>query len=210
MSAVHGQVSLSFMGIPPTIEVANLGMADSLILMVMALVVFGPRRLPQIGRQIGKLMYEFRKASNDFKFQMEEELRNSEEADRRRKEEEERQRQLAVDPPAQLGTGADSQTPESGAEAPAGSEEAAGAESSYPYGSSYGQVMKAQAEAEETHPTIQPPATGEPVPAAWPVNETYETEPAAVEAEIPAEQETAAAETAVEDTNKATEPAHNG
>ena len=71
---------------------ANLGMADTLILMVLALVVFGPRRLPQIGRQIGKLMYEFRKASNDFKFQMEEELRNAEEADRRKKEEEERQR----------------------------------------------------------------------------------------------------------------------
>src|SRR5579863_3337167 len=83
------------MGIPPTIETANLGMADSLILMVMALVVFGPRRLPQIGRQIGKLMYEFRKASNDFKFQMEEELRNAEEADRRKKEEE-RQRSLAA------------------------------------------------------------------------------------------------------------------
>ena len=77
-------------------------MADSLILMVMALVVFGPRRLPQIGRQIGKLMYEFRKASNDFKFQMEEELRNAEEADRRKKEEE-RQRSLAA--PSRRGTG---------------------------------------------------------------------------------------------------------
>jgi sec-independent protein translocase protein TatB len=65
-------------------------MADSLILMVLALVVFGPRRLPQIGRQIGKLMYEFRKASNDFKFQMEEELRVAEEADRRKKEEAQR------------------------------------------------------------------------------------------------------------------------
>jgi len=75
------------MGMPPTIEFASLGMADSLILMVLALVVFGPRRLPQIGRQLGKLMYEFRKASNDFKFQMEEELRNAEEADRRKKEE---------------------------------------------------------------------------------------------------------------------------
>jgi sec-independent protein translocase protein TatB len=85
------------MGIPPTIETANLGMADSLILMVMALVVFGPRRLPQIGRQIGKLMYEFRKASNDFKFQMEEELRTAEEADRRKKEEE-RLKALAVAP----------------------------------------------------------------------------------------------------------------
>jgi len=50
------------MGTPLPIEMANLGMADSLILMVLALVVFGPRRLPQIGRQIGKLMYEFRKA----------------------------------------------------------------------------------------------------------------------------------------------------
>jgi sec-independent protein translocase protein TatB len=72
---------------PPTIQLASLGMADSLILMVLALVVFGPRRLPEIGKQIGKLMYEFRKASNDFKFQMEEELRNAEEADRRKKEE---------------------------------------------------------------------------------------------------------------------------
>ena len=87
------------MGTPPPILMANLGMADSLILMVMALVVFGPRRLPQIGRQLGKLMYEFRKASNDFKFQMEEELRNAEEADRRKKEEEERQRALAAAPP---------------------------------------------------------------------------------------------------------------
>ncbi len=83
-------------------------MVDSLILMVMALVVFGPRRLPQIGRQIGKLMYEFRKASNDFKFQMEEELRNAEEADRRKKEEDDVQRQLAANLPAQLEAGVDS------------------------------------------------------------------------------------------------------
>jgi sec-independent protein translocase protein TatB len=92
--SLRRQVSLPFMGIVPPIELDSLGMADSLILMVMALVVFGPRRLPQIGRQIGKLMYEFRKASNDFKFQMEEELRLSEEADRRKKEEE-RRKQLA-------------------------------------------------------------------------------------------------------------------
>ncbi len=92
------------MGIQPPIEMANLGMWDTLLLMVLALVVFGPRRLPQIGRQIGKLMYEFRKASNDFKFQMEEELRQSEEADRRRKEEAERQRSLAApaSPPPQV------------------------------------------------------------------------------------------------------------
>jgi sec-independent protein translocase protein TatB len=91
------------MGSPPPIQLDTLGMWDTLLLMVLALVVFGPRRLPKIGRQVGKLMYEFRKASNDFKFQMEEELRNAEEADRRKKEEEERQRALAAAPaPAQL------------------------------------------------------------------------------------------------------------
>src|SRR5579863_10115267 len=89
------QLSWTFMVITPPIQIASISMADSLILMVLALVVFGPRRLPQIGRQIGKLMYEFRKASNDFKFQMEEELRASEEAERRKKEEE-RQRSLAA------------------------------------------------------------------------------------------------------------------
>jgi sec-independent protein translocase protein TatB len=88
---------------PPPIQLATLSMWDTLLLMILALVVFGPRRLPKIGRQLGKLMYEFRKASNDFKFQMEEELRNSEEADRRKKEEDERQRALAAaPPPAQL------------------------------------------------------------------------------------------------------------
>src|SRR5208337_232692 len=114
------------MGMPQTIQMASLGMADSLILMVMALVVFGPRRLPQIGRQIGKLMYEFRKASNDFKFQMEEELRSAEEADRRKKEEE-RQRALALAAPAQP-----AQTIESSALQAVATETPATTESPYP------------------------------------------------------------------------------
>lgn len=95
-----GQVSCSFMGTPLPIEAATIGWADSLILMLLALVVFGPRKLPQLGRQMGKLMYEFRKASNDFKYQMEEELRSAEEADRRKREEAERQSQLALTTPA--------------------------------------------------------------------------------------------------------------
>jgi sec-independent protein translocase protein TatB len=103
------------MGSPPPIQFATLGMWDTLLLMVLALVVFGPRRLPMIGRQLGKLMYEFRKASNDFKFQMEEELRTSEEADRRKKAEEERQRAVAAAPPPQL-EAATSQTPAPAAE----------------------------------------------------------------------------------------------
>src|ERR1700752_3329328 len=95
------------MGTPLPIQQANLGMADSLIVMVLALVVLGPRRLPEIGRQIGKLMYEFRKVSNDFKFQMEEELRASEEADRQKKlqAEQEAARKRAEEEAKALGEG---------------------------------------------------------------------------------------------------------
>ena len=82
------------MVISPPIQLGTIGMDDTLIMMVLALVLLGPRRLPQVGRQIGKLMYEFRKASNDFKYQLEEELRNAEEADKRQREEAERQRAL--------------------------------------------------------------------------------------------------------------------
>jgi sec-independent protein translocase protein TatB len=141
------------MGTPP-IQMANLGMADSLILMVMALVVFGPRRLPQIGRQIGKLMYEFRKASNDFKFQMEEELRSAEDADRRKKEEE-RLRALAT-----------LAQPALPVEAPA----TATIENPHPAEGVYPPAIAATAEspAEDTYPRIQPPSTGEQVAAARP------------------------------------------
>ena len=183
-------------------------MADSLILMVMALVVFGPRRLPQIGRQIGKLMYEFRKASNDFKFQMEEELRNAEEADRRKKEEEERQRQLAANPPAQIEASAATETPAT--------------ETTHPYGSTYDEVAEARANAASEVPTIKPPSTGEPVPAAKSEPDTQPDTPTevveeapsaasvAVAEQIPAANESAPIENAAEVTNSTTEPAHNG
>jgi sec-independent protein translocase protein TatB len=178
VSAKRGQVSLLSMGIPPPIEMANLGMADSLILMVMALVVFGPRRLPQIGRQIGKLMYEFRKASNDFKFQMEEELRNSEESDRRKKEEE-RLKLMALAPPAE----APAELPAEGSvqtlEVPA--DAASGAASPYPEELQYPELAKDTPEPAQTEgnaqpaeseaevlPRIQPPSTGEQVSAAAP------------------------------------------
>jgi len=138
----------------PPILLGTLGMTDSLILMVMALVVFGPRRLPQIGRQIGKLMYEFRKASNDFKFQMEEELRNAEEADRRKKEED-RQRLLAAQTAAeQASVSADPSSAARQIETP-----------------SPGDRTDAPApdlKAEEGTPRIMPPSTGEQVAAAKP------------------------------------------
>jgi sec-independent protein translocase protein TatB len=62
------------MEIPVVIQSASIGIPDTLLLMLLALMVFGPRRLPEIGRQIGKLTHEFRKLSNDFRLQMQAEL----------------------------------------------------------------------------------------------------------------------------------------
>jgi sec-independent protein translocase protein TatB len=172
------------MVIVPQIEAANIGMADSLVLMVMALVVFGPRRLPQIGRQIGKLMYEFRKASNDFKYQMEEEMRNAEEADRR-KQEEARLAAMAVPGAVKEEKPEPDVTPQvldPGDGAPSYYESALKDSNPYPYG---GDVPPAEASGtataageettspektnpettsvETTTPRIQPPETGAPV-----------------------------------------------
>lgn len=48
------------------------------ILFVVVLVLFGPHKLPELARGLGKLMAEFRKASTDFKMAFEEEMRNVE------------------------------------------------------------------------------------------------------------------------------------
>jgi sec-independent protein translocase protein TatB len=64
--------------------------SDTIFIFGLALVVFGPKKLPEIGRQLGKLVLEFRRASNEFKMQIEEELRAAEVADR--------QKQIAAPP----------------------------------------------------------------------------------------------------------------
>jgi sec-independent protein translocase protein TatB len=58
---------------------------DSIFIFLLALVLFGPKKLPEIGRQVGKLLAEFRRASNEFKYQIQEEMRNLEEEERRKK-----------------------------------------------------------------------------------------------------------------------------
>ncbi len=68
----------------PPLSLATFGVGDTLLIVVVALIVFGPKKLPEISRQLGKLLYEFRKASNDFKYQIEEELRSAEQAERQK------------------------------------------------------------------------------------------------------------------------------
>jgi sec-independent protein translocase protein TatB len=191
VSGVQGQLSLAFMGTHPPILLGSLGMTDSLILMVMALVVFGPRRLPQIGRQIGKLMYEFRKASNDFKFQMEEELRTSEEAERRQKEEERQRSLAALAANEQASVSADPPVTANPIESPYPGE------STYP--AQYPPETSVEPGVQEAVPRIMPPSVGEIVSRpARAADLPGETETATV-----AEGVTGAAETANDAANPA-------
>ena len=52
----------------------TLGGPEILLLLVLALIVFGPRKLPEVGKSMGKMLAEFRKASNDFKRTIEDEV----------------------------------------------------------------------------------------------------------------------------------------
>ena len=53
----------------------GLGVPEILLIMIVALIVFGPRKLPEIGRSLGKAMGEFRKATDDLKNTIEREVR---------------------------------------------------------------------------------------------------------------------------------------
>jgi TatA/E family protein of Tat protein translocase len=56
----------------------NLGFPEMAFLFVLALLLFGPKKLPEIGRQIGRALNEFKRASNEFRSQIETEIANIE------------------------------------------------------------------------------------------------------------------------------------
>jgi sec-independent protein translocase protein TatB len=140
----------------PPVRLASFGIPDTLFLVVLALIVFGPKKLPEISRQIGKLLYEFRKASNDFKFQIEEELRSAEQAERQKE-----LAQAAVPQPATpiaitAGETVSAESAIEGVRAPEDAPlETPTAETTEP--------VEAPDPALSTTPTIQPPASGLPV-----------------------------------------------
>ena len=55
-----------------------LGWPEMMFIMVLALVLFGPKKLPEMGRTVGKAINEFRKASSDLKSTFEREMQNLE------------------------------------------------------------------------------------------------------------------------------------
>jgi sec-independent protein translocase protein TatB len=53
---------------------ALMSFSETIFLFFLALIIFGPKKLPEIARQVGKFMNEFRRASNEFKSQIEQEI----------------------------------------------------------------------------------------------------------------------------------------
>ena len=55
-----------------------IGVPELLIIFVVALIVFGPRKLPELGRSLGKSIAEFKRASNELRSTLDDEIRTEE------------------------------------------------------------------------------------------------------------------------------------
>jgi TatA/E family protein of Tat protein translocase len=53
----------------------SIGMPELIIILTIALIIFGPRKLPELGRSLGKSIHEFKKASNELRNTLDEEIR---------------------------------------------------------------------------------------------------------------------------------------
>ena len=55
--------------------IGSIGFPELLVIFVIALIVFGPRKLPELGRSLGKSLAEFKRASNELRNTLDEEIR---------------------------------------------------------------------------------------------------------------------------------------
>jgi Tat protein translocase TatB subunit len=97
------EISGAPVALPPVNRSAMIGdmsFAETVVIFVLALLIFGPKKLPEIARQVGKALNEFKRASNEFKAQIQSEIDQLEVKEKLKKAEEE-QRTLppAVPPP---------------------------------------------------------------------------------------------------------------
>jgi sec-independent protein translocase protein TatA len=63
----------------------SIGMPELIIILVIALIIFGPRKLPELGKSLGRSLNEFKKASNDLQASLEQEIRLEEQKEQRAK-----------------------------------------------------------------------------------------------------------------------------
>ena len=57
----------------------SIGVPELIIILTIALIVFGPRKLPELGRSLGRSLNEFKRASNELRHTLDEEIRIEEE-----------------------------------------------------------------------------------------------------------------------------------
>jgi TatA/E family protein of Tat protein translocase len=62
----------------------SIGMPELIIILTIALIIFGPRKLPELGRSLGRSLSEFKRASNELKHTLDEEIRIEEQRDSER------------------------------------------------------------------------------------------------------------------------------
>ncbi len=60
----------------------SIGMPELVIILVIALIIFGPRKLPELGRSLGRSIGEFKRATNELKSTLEDEIRVEETRER--------------------------------------------------------------------------------------------------------------------------------
>ncbi len=131
----------------------TLGGPELFLIFVVALIVFGPRKLPEIGKSLGKMMAEFRKASNEFRSTIESEV----EAEKIRDA-------MRIDLPREGTTSAPAATVPAAAPASSGDAAPAGDPSvSFPGAPATGAATPAAPEPGDHA------AAGEPVPGSQPV-----------------------------------------
>lgn len=76
-----------------------IGMPELMIIMVIALIVFGPRKLPELGRSLGRSLGEFKRASNELRSTLDEEIRVEEQRNTERQRATEAERPGTDDEP---------------------------------------------------------------------------------------------------------------
>jgi TatA/E family protein of Tat protein translocase len=74
----------------------SIGMPELVIILVIALIIFGPRKLPELGRSLGRSLGEFKRASNELRNTLEEEVRVEEQREQRAKVEAEQASAVAA------------------------------------------------------------------------------------------------------------------
>jgi TatA/E family protein of Tat protein translocase len=64
----------------------SVGVPELIIIFTIALIIFGPRKLPELGKSLGKSLAEFKRASNELKNTLDEEIRMEERRSTERQE----------------------------------------------------------------------------------------------------------------------------